>query len=203
MHDARETEESDADIEEIDNPSEQAKRACNEEVLREIQYLKNNFGPSLGEDALPIPYTEAERLFQIIETWTRQASQTEAINACERVEKAAKTIEEAVAKLQSAQPISYAQAARRGGAQATEFTLETTPRVHPKEEKGVIIKIADKEEAREIKEQSRKEIASRIQQAAGGTKANHTVLAVRQLKSGDRLSRVRCRSHRLAIFAGR
>jgi hypothetical protein len=52
-------------------------------------------------------------------------------------------------------------------------------RMHPKEEKRVTVKIPNKTEARELKEQSKKHIIRRIQQAAGGKTAGHTVLAVR------------------------
>jgi hypothetical protein len=41
-------------------------------------------------------------------------------------------------------------------------------RIHPKEENNVIVKITDKAEAQNIKNQSRKDIAYRIQKAAGG-----------------------------------
>ncbi len=71
-----------------------------------------------------------------------------------------------------------------GSAQATS-AQNTPPLTHPKEEKSIIVKITDKDEAKNVKNQSRKDIAHRIQQAAGGTQAAHTVLAVRQLKSGD------------------
>jgi hypothetical protein len=56
---------------------------------------------------------------------------------------------------------------------------DTPPRIHPKEEKSVIVKITDKDEAKNIKSQSRKDIAHRIQKAVGGAQAAHTVLAVR------------------------
>jgi hypothetical protein len=58
-------------------------------------------------------------------------------------------------------------------------------RIHPKEEKRVTVKIPNKAEARELKEQSKEHIVGRIQQAAGGKTAGHKVLAVRQLRSGD------------------
>ena len=91
------------------------------------------------------------------------------LDACERVEKAAKTIEEAANKLQNRQAASYAQAARTGGTRAThEIALDAPQRVHPKEEKRVIVKIPDKTEAQIIKQQSKEEIVARIQQSAGG-----------------------------------
>jgi len=65
---------------------------------------KTRTDPAPGEDARPIPYAEVAKLFQRVEIWTRQ---THVLNACERVEKVAKTIEEAVNKLQD-RPVSYA-----------------------------------------------------------------------------------------------
>jgi hypothetical protein len=67
----------------------------------------------------------------------------------------------------------------------TGLAQDTLPRIHPKEEKSVIVKFTDQTEAQVIKGQSKKDIAQRIQAAAGGAQANHTVLAVRQFKSGD------------------
>lgn len=77
-------------------------------ILHDIQYPENTYGQSPGEDAMPIPYAEAAKLFQKIKIWT----QTRVFDANERVEKAAKTIEEAVNKIQNTRPASYAQAAR-------------------------------------------------------------------------------------------
>jgi hypothetical protein len=51
--------------------------------------------------------------------------------------------------------------------------------------KRVTIKIPNKTEAEDIRHQAKEEIVARIQQCAGGKDASHTVLAVRQLKSGD------------------
>jgi hypothetical protein len=45
-----------------------------------------------------IPYAEASKLFQKIKIWARQIR---VLNACERVEKAAKIIKETVDKLRS------------------------------------------------------------------------------------------------------
>jgi hypothetical protein len=45
---------------------------------------------------MPIPYAEANELFQKIEIWARQIRVSD---ACKRVEKAVKTIEEAADKL--------------------------------------------------------------------------------------------------------
>jgi hypothetical protein len=61
---------------------------------------------------------------------------------------------------------------------ATE-TRPTRNSIHSKEEKSIIVKITDKDEAKNIKSQSRKDIAQRIQKAAGGAQAAYTVLAVR------------------------
>jgi hypothetical protein len=154
-----------------------------DDILKDIQYLKSTYGQTPGETARPIPYSEAAELFQKIEIW---AHQTRVLDACERVEKAAKTIEEAADKLQSGQPTSYAQAARMGSTKAAQGVAWNAPlKIHPKEEKRVTVKIPNKTETQTIKQQTKEEIVARIQQAAGGKTANHTVLAVRQLRSGD------------------
>jgi hypothetical protein len=109
-------------------------------------------------------------------------------NACERVEKAARKIEEAADKVQHIKPtISYAQTARTGGLRAAtqEVAWDAPQKVHPKEEKRITVKIPNKSEARAIKDQSKEEIVARIQRVVGEKTANHTVLAVRQLRSGD------------------
>jgi hypothetical protein len=157
-------------------------------IFKEIQYLRHTYGDSPGETSMPIPYAEANELFQKIEAWTRQIRVSD---ACERVEKAAKIIEEAADKLQSGQVqsgqvASYAQAARKGNIRESQGLAPDAPlRIHPKEEKRVTVKILNKAEARELKEQSKEHIVGRIQQAAGGNTAGHKVLAVRQLRSGD------------------
>jgi hypothetical protein len=107
-------------------------------------------------------------------------------NACERVEKAAKAIEETANKLQNGKPVNYAQAARTGNIRESQGLAPDAPlKIYPKEEKRVTVKIPNKAEARELKEQSKEHIVGRIQQAAGGKTAGHKVLAVRQLRSGD------------------
>ena len=63
--------------------------------------------------------------------------------------------------------------------------LDTPQKIHPKEEKRVTVKIPNKMEAEEIRHQAKEGIEARIQQSAGGQHAAHTVLAVRQLRSGD------------------
>jgi hypothetical protein len=63
--------------------------------------------------------------------------------------------------------------------------VDAPQKIHPKEEKRVTVKIPDKKEADVIKHQSKEEIVARIQQRADGKDGSHTVLAVRQLRSGD------------------
>jgi hypothetical protein len=63
--------------------------------------------------------------------------------------------------------------------------LDAPQKIHPKEEKRVTIKIPNKEEAEVVRRQAKEEIVTRIQQSAGGEHAAYTVVAVRQLKSGD------------------
>jgi hypothetical protein len=58
-------------------------------------------------------------------------------------------------------------------------------RIYLKEEKRVIVKILNKAEARELKEQLKEHIVERIQQAVDGKTAGYKILAVRQLRSGD------------------
>ena len=47
------------------------------------------------------------------------------------------------------------------------------------------MKILNKTEAEEIRHQAKEDIVARIQQSAGGQHTAYTVLAVRQLRSGD------------------
>jgi hypothetical protein len=63
--------------------------------------------------------------------------------------------------------------------------LDAPQKIHSKKEKRVTIKIPNKTEAEVIRHQAKEEIVARIQQCADGKNASHTVLAVRQLKSGD------------------
>jgi len=156
-----------------DAPETQARRTQSDDILNDIQYLKNVYGQALGEDARPIPYAEAAKLFQKVETW---ACQIRVLDACGCVEKAAKTIEEAADKLQNKQTASYAKAARIGSTRAAQgVALDAPLRVHPKEEKCVKVKIPNKMEAQIIKQQSKEEIVARIRQVAGGKAASHTV----------------------------
>lgn len=167
-----------------ENASETQAKHMQDDVLKEIQYLRCTYGDSPGEGAMPIPYAEASKLFQMIEAWTRQ---TRVVDACERVEKAVTTIEAVAEKLRSRQTASYAQAARIGGPRAVAqgVAWDAPPKIHPKEEKRITVKIPDKAEAHEIKRQSKEEIVARIQRVVGGETADHKVLAVRQLRSGD------------------
>ena len=166
-------------------PAIREKHTLREDILQELGHLQGTYGPASREEAIPIPYQEISGFFFKIEKWLLQTCQESESHALKRVEEAAKRIEEAADKLQHTKPaISYAQAARMGSARA--MPAHDTPTVtHPKTEKSVIIKITDKDEAKNIKSQSRKDIAYRIQHAAGGAQAAYTVLAVRQLKSGD------------------
>ena len=50
-------------------PETQAKRTEGDSILHYIQYLRNTFGPAPEEDARPIPYAEAAKLFKRIEEW--------------------------------------------------------------------------------------------------------------------------------------
>jgi hypothetical protein len=109
------------------------------------------------------------------------------------VKKAVKIIKDTANKLQlQDKPISYAQAARTGGTEGTESTkaalrmaLDAPQKIHSKKEKRVTIKILNKTEAEVIRHQTKEKIVARIQQCVGGKNASHTILAVRQLKSGD------------------
>jgi hypothetical protein len=166
-------------------PTTQAKRSLKEEIIRELGHLKGQYGPSPGEAPMSIPYEEIAGFFYDVECWLHQISQEAELRAYERVEKAAKRMEEAADKLENVKPVtSYAQAARAGNARILR-TEDSPPLMRPKDEKRVIVKIFNKSEAKDIQNQSRKDIIHRIQHAAGGTQAKHSVLAVQQLKSGD------------------
>jgi hypothetical protein len=172
----------------LNTPEIQAKRSIKEEVIQEIGHLKGTYGPFSGEDATSVPYSELAGLFHKIELWIVQTCQEDVSNAYERVEKAAKRIEEVADKIQHTKPTSYAQVARMEGPRATQGVAWNAPqKMHPKEEKRIIVKIPNKSEAQAIKDQSKEEIVARIQRVVGEKTANHTVLAVRQLRSGDLL----------------
>ena len=129
-----------------DAPETQAESIEDNSILHYIQHLRGQYGPSPGEDASPLPYDAASELFDRVEAWARQAR---VLDACERVEKAVKTIKEAAKNLQD-KLISYAQAVRTRGA-ASEAVLDTPQKIHPKEEKRVTVKILNKTEAEEIR----------------------------------------------------
>jgi hypothetical protein len=63
--------------------------------------------------------------------------------------------------------------------------LNAPQKIHLKKEKRVTIKIPNKTEAEIIKYQAKEKIVARIQQCAGEKDASYTILAVRQLKSGN------------------
>jgi predicted MarR family transcription regulator len=65
------------------------------------------------------------------------------------------------------------------------MALDAPQKIHPKKEKRVTIKILNKTEAEIIRHQTKEKIVARIQQCVNGKNASHTVLAIRQLKSGD------------------
>ena len=48
-------------------PETQAKRTEGDSILHYIRYLRNTFGPAPEEDARPIPYAEAAKLFERVE----------------------------------------------------------------------------------------------------------------------------------------
>jgi hypothetical protein len=70
------------------------------------------------------------------------------------VEKAVKIIEDTASKLQlQDKPTSYAQAARTEGTRAAPgVALDAPQKIHPKEEKHVMIKIPNKTEAEVIRD---------------------------------------------------
>jgi hypothetical protein len=76
-------------------PKTQARCTQSDAILQDIQYLTDIYGQAPEEDAKPIPYVEAAKLFQKVKTW----AQTRVLDAYKRVEKAVKTIKEAANKL--------------------------------------------------------------------------------------------------------
>jgi DNA replicative helicase MCM subunit Mcm2 (Cdc46/Mcm family) len=48
-------------------PETQAKRTEGDSILHYIRYLRNTFGPASKEDARPILYAEAAKLFKRVE----------------------------------------------------------------------------------------------------------------------------------------
>jgi hypothetical protein len=164
-----------------------AKRTQSEQITDEIQRLRDLYGQTLGRNAKAIPFNEAEKFFQKIEEFTRA---THVFDACERVETAAKQVEKVVGKLEDrwkekVTPTSYAQAVRGRLAGASQGPAVRSLTANQRETKRVIIKIPNKEEAELIKERSREEIAERTERAISETHANHRVIAVEKLRSGD------------------
>jgi hypothetical protein len=72
-----------------------------------------------------------------------------------------------------------------GAGVARDKTMKPPPTAHPREKKRIVIKIADRAEAEAIKEQTREDIAGRIQRVADETQRKHRVIAVQKLKSGN------------------
>ena len=159
------------------------KRMQSEDIKATWKKLEETYGQKQGRAASPIPYKEVAGLMRLVlEEYEKDASR--------RVDHATNVILKLAEKLEdrwkeNTAPRSYAQAARRGNAGVEYGKMEVPPAVHPREEKRIVVKITSKEEAVALKEQSREEIASRIQQVAGVTQANHKVVAVQRLKSGD------------------
>ncbi len=112
-------------------------------------------------------------------------------DACKRVEKMVKDIEKVAGKIddrwkQASAPRSYAHVTRVGNTGVVLGAgVETPPTARPRDERRIVVRIASKEEAEALREQTREDIVSRIQLTADEAHANHKVVAIQKLKSGD------------------
>jgi len=112
-------------------------------------------------------------------------------DALKRVDHATNVILKLAEKLENrwketTTPKSYAQVTRMGVAGAAHREVGAPPPVaHPRDEKRIVVRITNKEEVVALKEQTREEIAGRIQRSADEAQLNHKVVAVQKLKSGD------------------
>jgi hypothetical protein len=158
-------------------------RARREEIIEEIKRMRGSYSQKNAGTPRSIPYTAVEKLFDKVEEWARH----------ERVETAAKRIEEAVGKMEKQEgtirgSVTYAQAASKGAAgvhQGRNGHLGQAPAASPREEKRIIVRIPDDTQTKAIGEQSREEIMARIRGDASDAQETSGVIAVRKLKSGD------------------
>ena len=95
-------------------------RARREEIIEEIKRMRGSYSQKNAGTPRSVPYTAVEKLFDKIEEWARHER---VVDASERVEAAAKRIEEVTEKLGKQEEMirgnaTYAQAASRGVAGA-------------------------------------------------------------------------------------
>jgi hypothetical protein len=159
-------------------------------IIEEIEKLRDSYGRKGKRDARSIPFSEAEKLFEKVAKWARDARVTD---ASRRMEEAAEKLERAAAKVEGTargrapMNASYAQVARQGGTEGMDGRLSlvgVTPTMTPREEKSIIVHIANKEQAKRVGEQSRGDIAERIERGMG-ERGKGRVTAVTKLRSGD------------------
>jgi hypothetical protein len=143
---------------------ERAKRTQGDDILQDITKLRDLYGQKQGKAAKLIPFEEAEAVFKkVLETRELRVD-----DAYERVKELIKAAEKVAGRLtekheEGVMPRSYAQAAHMGNAGAAcGIAIEAPFTIHPREEKKIMVKIANKMEAEAIKKQTRKDITDCI-----------------------------------------
>ena len=132
---------------------ERAKRTQGDDILQNITKLRDLYGQKQGKAAKPIPFEEAEAVFKKV----LKTRELRVDDAYERVKELMKAAEKVVGRLtekykKGVTPRSYTQAARIGNAGAAcGIAIEAPPTTHPREEKKIVVKIANKMEAEAIK----------------------------------------------------
>jgi hypothetical protein len=135
------------------NQEERAKRTQSDDILQNITKLRDLYGQKQGKAARSIPFEEAEAVFKKM-LKTRELRVDDAYERVKELVKAAEKIAERLNEKyrENAASRSYAQAARmRGAGVARDKTIKPPPTAHPREEKKIVIKIADKAEVEAIK----------------------------------------------------
>jgi hypothetical protein len=142
-----------------------------------MKKLEDLYGQKQGRAEKSVPFKEVADLI-------KRVRQERKKDASKRVNYASDTIIKLAEKMEDrwkekAAPRSYAQAARMGGASETRGrTVEAPPAAHLKEERRIMVRLANREEVEVIKEQIKEEIAGRIQRIADEAQGKHKVIAV-------------------------
>jgi hypothetical protein len=168
---------------------EQATRTRRNRIIAEIKELRDTYGQKGAREARPIPFYTMELFFERVMSWAREERETDASDRIEAaVREIEKTAEKMEKRLKETGITSYAQALSRGIAGEThggQRGWSQAPIANPQEEKRILVRIPDKDQMKEINEQSREEIIKRIRDNAGASQEDRQVIAVRKLKSGD------------------
>jgi len=160
---------------------ERTKRTRGEEIEHDIKMLRDIYGQKPGRAAKPVPFIKVDAVFRKIDEVTRFLRVND---ACKRVEEMVKDIEKVAGKIddrwkQASAPRSYAHVTRVGNTGVVLGAgVETPPTARPRDKRRIVVRIASKEEAEALREQTREDIVSRIQLTADEAYTNHKVVAI-------------------------